>query len=166
MMAHGLPSVGFSRTSMRRLILSFALVALWWQQLCAESTPGFRLQPGFEITEFAGSSLANDIHCMTIDPKGRIIVSGPGYIRILVDEKNEGKATRAIDFATAKEGAQGLLWEGDSLLAVVDGGLWRYREMPDGRVAKPELLRKLKTGGEHDCHAIRRGPDGWLYLIG
>jgi putative heme-binding domain-containing protein len=151
---------------MRQIILSFALVAFCCQPLLAESAAGFRIQPGFEITEFSGSNLANDIHCMTIDPKGRIIVSGPGYIRILVDEKYQGKATRAIEFATPKEGAQGLLWEGDSLLAVVDGGLWRYREMADGKAAKPELLRKLKTGGEHDCHAIRRGSDGWLYLIG
>src|SRR5205085_658800 len=28
-----------------------------------------------------------------------------------------------------------------------------------------ELIRKLKTGGEHDAHAIRRGPDGWLYVL-
>jgi putative heme-binding domain-containing protein len=151
---------------MHKIILAFALLLICCQQILAESLPGFRIQPGFEITEFAGSNLANDIHCMTIDSKGRIIVSGPGYIRILIDEKNEGRASKAIDFAAPKEGAQGLLWEGDSLLAVVDGGLWRYREMPDGKAAKPELLRKLKTGGEHDCHAIRRGPDGWLYLIG
>ncbi len=23
----------------------------------------------------------------------------------------------------------------------------------------------MKTGGEHDAHALRRGPDGWLYLL-
>jgi hypothetical protein len=23
----------------------------------------------------------------------------------------------------------------------------------------------MKTGGEHSAHAIRRGPDGWLYVL-
>ena len=24
---------------------------------------------------------------------------------------------------------------------------------------------KIKTGGEHDAHSIRKGPDGWWYLL-
>jgi putative membrane-bound dehydrogenase-like protein len=128
---------------------------------------GLRLPDGFEVTEYAGSDLANDIFCMTIDPQGRVIVSGRGYTRILVDD-GHGKAARATDFlAGPKDGAMGLLWEGDSLLVVGDGGLRRYRDAdgdgkPDG---PPELIRALKTGGEHDAHALRRGPDGWLYLL-
>jgi len=122
---------------------------------------GLRVPDGFEVTEYAGSDLANDIFCMTIDPKGRVIVSGRGYTRILVDD-GKGKATRAVDFiAGPKDGAMGLLWEGDSLFVVGDGGLWRYREGG----GKAELIRALKTGGEHDAHALRRGPDGWLYLL-
>jgi putative membrane-bound dehydrogenase-like protein len=126
---------------------------------------GLRVPDGFEVTEYAGSALANDIYCMTVDPQGRVIVSGRGYTRILVDD-GQGKASRAIDFlAGPKDGAMGLLWEGDSLFVVGDGGLRRYREKdgkPDGA---PELIRALKTGGEHDAHALRRGPDGWLYLL-
>jgi putative membrane-bound dehydrogenase-like protein len=128
---------------------------------------GLRLPDDFEVVEYAGSDLANDIFCMTIDPHGRVIVSGRGYTRILVDD-GHGKATRAIDFlAGPKDGAMGLLWEGDALYVVGDGGLRRYRDAdgdskPDG---PPELIRALKTGGEHDAHALRRGPDGWLYLL-
>jgi putative heme-binding domain-containing protein len=127
----------------------------------AEVQHGLRVPDGFEVTEYAGSDLANDIFCMTIDPQGRVIVSGSGYTRILVDD-GKGKATRAIDFiAGPKDGAMGLLWEGHSLYVVGDGGLWRHREGG----GKPELIRALKTGGEHDAHALRRGPDGWLYLL-
>jgi putative membrane-bound dehydrogenase-like protein len=128
---------------------------------------GLRVPEGFEVVEYAGSDLANDIFCMTIDPQGRVIVSGRGYIRILVEGKN-GKAERAINFADGpKDGAMGLLWESDSLLAVGDGGLRRYRDADgDGKADGPsEILRPLKTGGEHDAHALRRGPDGWLYLL-
>src|SRR6516165_9879129 len=79
---------------------------------------GLRVPDGFEVTEYAGSDLANDIFCMTIDPQGRVIVSGSGYTRILVDD-GKGKATRAIDFiAGPKDGAMGLLWEGHSLYVV------------------------------------------------
>src|SRR5437879_3259405 len=128
---------------------------------------GLRVPPGFTVTEYAGSDLANDIFCMTVDPRGRVIVSGRGYTRILVDDGN-GKAVRAIDVAAGpKDGAMGLLWEGDALYVVGDGGLHRYRDADGGGKADgpPELIRTLKTGGEHDAHALCRGPDGWLYLL-
>ena len=128
---------------------------------------GLRLPPGFEVTEFAGSDLANDIYTLTIDSKGRVTVAGRGYVRILIDG-DKGKAVRALDFADGpKDGAMGLLWEDDSLFCTGDGGLRRYRVGADGRAAgPPKLIRKMKTGGEHSAHAVRRGPDGWLYVLG
>jgi putative heme-binding domain-containing protein len=135
---------------------------------CDEKTvPGLRVPPGFEVTEFADSTLANDIFCMTVDPKGRVVVSSRGYIRLLLDEKGDGRATRALDFAGApKDGAMGLFWEGDNLYCMGDGGLKRYRDAGGaGRMKPPELLAKFTTGGEHAAHAIRRGPDGWLYVL-
>ena len=79
------------------------------------SVPGLRVPPGFEVTEFADGTLANDIFCMTLDPKGRPVVSGRNYVRILVDEHNTGRADRALDFAKAPaDGAMGLWWEGDT----------------------------------------------------
>jgi putative membrane-bound dehydrogenase-like protein len=129
---------------------------------------GLRLPPGFEVREFADSNLANDIFSMTLDPRGRVVVSGRGYIRILVDDDHDGLADRAIDFAGGpKDGAQGLLWEGPVLYFTGDGGLRRYRdENGDDKADGPsELIRPLKTGGEHNAHAVKRGPDGWLYVL-
>jgi putative membrane-bound dehydrogenase-like protein len=132
-----------------------------------QAAPGFRLPDGFEVTEFADSRLANDIFCMTLDPQGRVVVSGRGYIRILVDQDNDGRADTALTVADGpRDGAQGMLWEGDSLYVTGDGGLRRYRVGKDGRAQGPsELIRKMKTGGEHAAHAIRRGPDGCLYVL-
>ena len=60
----------------------------------------------------------------------------------------------------------GLFWEGDSLYCVGDGGLRVYRDANGaGRNRPSELLFKCKTGGEHAAHAIRRGPDGWMYFL-
>jgi putative membrane-bound dehydrogenase-like protein len=129
---------------------------------------GLRAPEGFVVTEFAGNELANDIVCMTIDARGRIFVAGRGYIRILVDDDGDGRADRAIEFAdTPKTGAQGLLVEGDTLYAVGDGGLWRYRDADgDGKAdGPPEKLVSLKTASDHHSHALLRGTDGWLYLL-
>lgn len=129
---------------------------------------GLRVPSGFEVSEFADNKLANDIFSMTIDPRGRVVVSGRGYIRILLDDDDDGRADRAIDFADGpQDGAQGLLWEGPTLFFTGDGGLRRYRdEHGDDRADGPsELVRAMKTGGEHDAHDIKRGPDGWLYVL-
>lgn len=136
--------------------------------LGAPLADGLRAPAGFEIIEFSNNALASDITCMTVDPKGRIVVAGRGYIRVLVDENNDGIADRAIDVtANVKDAAHGLLWEKDVLYAVVDGGLQRFAidASGDKAVAPPALIRPLKTGGEHDAHALARGRDGWLYLL-
>lgn len=111
-----------------------------------------RVPAGFEAAQVAGPELANDIYTMTIDATGRLAVAGRGYVRQIAD----GKAT---DLATVKDGPMGLLWEGDVLYTVVDGGVWK--QTPAGKT----LILKIKTGGEHDAHAIRRGADGKLYLL-
>lgn len=129
---------------------------------------GLRVPAGFEVVEFADDKLANDIYCLTVDPRGRVFVSGRGYLRFLLDDNHTGRADRAVDFAAVpKDGAMGLFWEGNSLYVTGDGGLRRFRdEDGDGRADGPsELVRGMKTGGEHCAHAIRRGPDGWLYVL-
>jgi putative heme-binding domain-containing protein len=153
--------------SMRKITFAFTVFLCLSPHGFAQAPPhGLRVPDGFEVTELADSSLANDIFCMTLDPKGRVVVSGRGYIRLLLDEDG-GKASKALDFTEApKDGAMGLFWEGDTLYCMGDGGLRAYRDAGgEGRKRPSELLAKFKTGGEHDAHAIRRGPDGWLYVL-
>jgi putative heme-binding domain-containing protein len=124
--------------------------------------------PGFAARLFADNALAPDIYTMTIDEDGRVLVAGRGYVHVLVDEDNDGVADHAIDLIDGlKDGPMGLFAEGDSLFVVVDGGLKRYRGYDGKSKLKqpPETLLALKTTGEHDAHAVRRGPDGWLYLL-
>ncbi len=157
-----------NRSMLRCLPLSLPVLLLCFFTLLHTQTPqGLRVPDGFEVSEFADSSLANDIYCMTLDPKGRVAVSGRGYIRLLVDDDGDGRADRALDFAGApKDGAMGLFWEGDDLFCMGDGGLRCYHNAnSEGRKQPPELLYALKTGGEHNAHAMRRGPDGLLYVL-
>jgi putative membrane-bound dehydrogenase-like protein len=137
-------------------------------RVVADDSLGLRVPAGFEVIEVAGSDLANDIFRMTLDPQGRVVVAGRGYIRTLIDDNGDGRADRAVEFASSpRDGAMGLLWEGDTLFVTGDGGLRRYRDRDaDGRADGPsELIRAMKTGGEHNAHAMLRGPDGWLYVI-
>jgi putative membrane-bound dehydrogenase-like protein len=129
---------------------------------------GLSLPAGFTVTRYADDSLAHDIFAMTIDSLGRVVVSGPGYVKILVDSDNDGKADQAIPFADGPaSGAQGLCFLGRNLLCTGDAGLILYKdEDGDDRAdGPPETFLKIKTGGEHNAHAVRRGPDGWWYVI-
>src|SRR5437899_3487798 len=105
-----------------RSLLVLTLAALVVSPLSADQVQhGLRVPPGFEVTEFADSKLANDIFSMTLDPRGRVGVSGRGYIRILVDDDKDGRADRAIDFADGQEDlARGLRWEGSALYCTAD----------------------------------------------
>ncbi len=127
-----------------------------------------KLPAGFTAKVYADNPLAPDAYTMTIDAEGRVLVAGKGYVRALEDTDNDGVADRAVDIVTdLKQGPMGLLAEGDSLFVVCDGGLKRYRGYTgkDKLKGPPETLLALKTGGEHDAHAVRRGPDGWLYVL-
>lgn len=136
-------------------------------QCAAEDALGLRAPEGFSVSLFADDDLAHDIHCLTIDARGRVVVSGPGYIKTLVDTNGDGRADEARLFAEPKTGAQGLFFYGTDLLATTEGGLVRYRDRngDDRADGPPDMFLKMQTGGEHDAHAIRRGPDGWWYLI-
>jgi len=153
---------------MQRITCPILVMTLLAVSARAEEVVGLRVPDGFEVVEYAGSALANDIYTLTTDARGRVVVAGRGYIRTLIDDDGDGKADRVVDFADSpRDGAMGLLWEGDQLLVIGDGGLRRFFDRDrDGKADGPsELILPLKTGGEHDAHALRRGPDGWLYIL-
>ncbi len=133
-----------------------------------DATVSVRVPAGFEAIEFANDEQAHDIFAMTVDTFGRVVVSGPGYVKILIDKDGDGRVDEVKKFADGPQsGAQGLYFHGRSLLCVGDGGLLRYRDQngDDQADGPPDVLLKLQTGGEHDAHSIQQGPDGWWYLI-
>ncbi|MBD3676233.1 MAG: HEAT repeat domain-containing protein [Planctomycetaceae bacterium] len=150
---------------------------VWEQEPSDEPTPpkpigaifeALNVPEGFEVTLYADDDLAHDIYSMTIDAEGRVVVAGAGYVRILEDTNGDGVADEYRQFADGpKNGAMGMYFLGPDLLCTGDAGLLRYRdEDRDGRAdGEPDVFLKMKTGGEHDSHAIRRGPDGWWYII-
>lgn len=134
----------------------------------AQTAIGLKAPDGFNVSLFADDELAHDVFCMTFDSQGRVVVSGPGYVKILIDTNNDGKADTAKTFADGpKTGAQGMYFLGRDLLCIGDEGLLRYRDAngDDKADGPPDVFLKLKTGNEHHVHSIQKGPDGWWYVI-
>lgn len=154
-------------------ILSLAAGAAGWggaevagADLLSPDRFGLRVPRGFEVTMHADSVLADDIYAMTINPRGEVVVTGRGYIRTLIDEDDDGVADRVVEFGETTTGGMGLCFDGDDLLFVGDGGLWRVRDANGDNRADGPAVRLLEVPfAEHGAHAIRRGPDGGLYLM-
>jgi putative membrane-bound dehydrogenase-like protein len=128
---------------------------------------GLQVVPGFRVSLYADQNLANDIFAMTLDSHGRVVVTGPGYIKILHEAKGTRKADKATIFATPAQGGMGICFDGNDLYFCGGGWFSRYRDSQGKAQADgpPEHLLPL-VHAEHGGHAMRKGPDGWWYLIG
>jgi putative heme-binding domain-containing protein len=111
---------------------------------------------------------------MTLDPKGRLIVSDQyGKLYRVITPPAGTSAGIQIDPLNIEVGqAQGLLYAFDSLYVMVANesfqgrGLYRVRDTNgDDQYDEVKLLRKLDGGGEHGPHAILPSPDGKTLTI-
>ena len=134
----------------------------------AERAPaGLDAPEGFEVTLFAGDDLAHNIYSMTIDSLGRVVVAGPNYVKILIDENGDGRADRAATFSSLpSSGAHGLHFLGRDLVFTGDNMLGVLRDADGDDVADgpPEPWARLRHP-EHGANGIVQGPDGWLYVV-
>ena len=147
--------------------LALATSSLRAADLLAVPALGLRVARGFEVTLFANETMANDIYALTIDSRGNVVVTGEGYVRTLYDRNGDGIADGSENFANTPTGGMGLCFDGNDLLFVGDGALWRFRNAnADGQAdAAPERILPLSFQ-EHGGHAVRIGPDGAWYVIG
>jgi len=151
--------------------LGFALACGWLRLAAADLVPvpdlGLRVERGFAITEFADNNLAPDTWCMTIDSRGRVVVANSKSIRVLIDEDGDGEADDFITFANVERGVMGMCFDGNSLYVAADGWLMRYDDENGDSIADGPPQKLIPLGfAEHGGHAMRKGPDGWWYLIG
>lgn len=149
-----------------------------------QSTPAenLTLLAGFkaELLYSVPKSTQGSWVAICVDPKGRLICSDQGgYLyRVTVGKSAADTKVEKIDQPIGM--AQGLLYAFDALYIVVNGGGVKG---PDGKANGPGLYRlsdadhddkfdKLEKlavfpggGSEHGPHALRKGPDGKLYVI-
>src|SRR5687767_2155113 len=97
-------------TLLNVLTTTFLGGSLFAADLIPDSATGLRVTTGFRVTLVADMPLAPDIQCITFNKKGRLVVSGPGYIKTLVDTNNDSVYDKAELFASTTSGAMGLFF--------------------------------------------------------
>lgn len=145
------------------LIAAFVFSAF---SMCSGQEVPVDLPPGFSIRKVAGNDLVPDASAMTVDPDGAPIVSGPGYVRRLLDGDGDGVFESYETLAMTKGIAQGIWFDGKQMWLTVDGAVKRSVSKDDGKPFVFENVVEITTDAEHGSHAIRRSPDGlWWYVI-
>jgi putative heme-binding domain-containing protein len=133
---------------------------------------GFKVELLYSVPKATQGSWVN----MTVDPKGRLIVSDQYGKLYRVTPPAIGKKNAKIQIEPINVDigeAQGLLWAFDSLYVVVNtggkykSGLYRVKDTDgDDTLDSVETLRILDGGREHGPHAILLSPDGKsLYVV-
>jgi putative heme-binding domain-containing protein len=127
---------------------------------------GLKVAPGFRVSLYSDQDLADDIYAMTLDSQGRVVVTSQGFVTRLEDTKGLGRADRARLLVKTASGGMGLCFDGNDLMFCGDGWLSRYRynAAEDRLETPPQRLVPLRFA-EHGGHAMRRGADGWWYVI-
>lgn len=131
--------------------------------------PGYQVERLFTVPKEKLGSWVN----ITVDPKGRLIVSDQekkGFCRVTPAPIGSTEETKVehLDIRIGDQqisGAQGLLFAFDSLYVVCNGGpgsgLYRLRDTNnDDQFDEVVKLRDIPGGGEHGPHALRLSPDG------
>lgn len=128
---------------------------------------GFKLERIYDVKKNEGSWVG-----LTKDDKGRLIAADQygGLFRITVPSL-EGGETQVEALDVPITGAHGVLWFKDRLYIAVNEldknkrGIWVVEAKGDGW-GEPELIKAIKTGGEHGVHSMVVSPDEeWIYVI-
>lgn len=141
-----------------------------------QATPAAQLTllPGFKAELIHNSEPGEGSWiCMTIDDRGRLIISPQegtrNLLRVTLDGRGQAAKIEKIDQPVGQ--AMGLLYAFNSLYVNGAGpkGLGIYRlpnERFHDRLGAPVLLRNIEgAAGEHGSHAVVLGADKHLYII-
>ena len=140
----------------------------------ATAVENITVPKGFKVELLKSSEMGEGSWVsMTIDPKGRLIVSPQdgknNLLRLTLGEKGEVKTTEKIDLPVGS--AMGLLYAFDSLYvngAGPDGlGIYRlFDTKHQDKFDKVTTFKKIENaGGEHGSHGMVLGADKHLYVI-
>jgi putative heme-binding domain-containing protein len=137
-------------------------------QRSVAASKAVKVSDGLKIQLVADDDLVPDCTTIATDSGGRVLVSGPRYLCELLDQDKDGiYDARRLIVEAPSHGAHGLCIDGDTLYYVGDNGVWKIDQFAKASAngVKPVRVLEIKTGGEHDAHALRKGPDGFWYLI-
>lgn len=130
--------------------------------------------PDFVAEEiYSGDESDGSWSAMTIDPKGRLIISPQGdepLLRVVLS--GDGSVAKIEKLAAPVTSAMGLLFAFDSFYVTGKGplgfGLYRLRDTKDADVFdEVTFLHGFGANGgkEHGAHGLALGPDNKIYLV-
>jgi putative heme-binding domain-containing protein len=132
----------------------------------------FIIAQDFEVERTMRDEEVGSLIAMTFDSRGNILASQEGgHLLLLTDSDANGIHDRVTTYCDKITNAQGLLALGTRVFVVGDGpaGMALYRLRDTDRNNQADEVTKLiafrGSKGEHGAHAIRLGPDGYLYVI-
>ncbi len=151
--------------------LGFALP--WGNEVLTEGDGArFVIDSEFAVERLMRDEEVGSLIAMTFDSRGNIIASQEGgHLMLLSDSDGNGIHDRVTSYSDQVKNAQGLLALGSRVFAVGDGpegsALYRLRDTDRDGVADEvvKLVGFRGSKGEHGAHAVRLGPDGYLYVI-
>ncbi len=124
------------------------------------------LPAGFEIKKWVGDEVTPDAACMGIDAQGNLVVSGRGYLKRLRVSNETGKVDAVESIANFPGVAQGILFDGDRVWLTANKAILRSKVRRGAdQPYEFETVCKVTTDVEHGAHAIRKGPDNWIYVL-
>ncbi len=157
------------------LALAPALLAAEAKPAAATSAEQLKTLPGFHV-QLLHSATTNEGSwiCMTVDQKGRLIVSPQKdtqpLLRITLTRQGEVAGIEPIPAPVRQ--AMGLCYAHGSLYVNGHGpsGTGLYRLVDENRNDQFEtnevhFLKKFAGEGEHGYHAVVAGPDGMIYVM-
>jgi len=145
------------------------------RQARRDATPAESLKtlPGFEVTLVRNAEPQDGSWvCMTIDPKGRLIVSPQDarqqLLRFTLGSDGSIARREVIELGVGE--AMGLLHADESLYANAKGpagtGLYRLFDTDgDDQYDRLKFLHPMKGGGEHGPHGVVKGLDSRIYVM-
>jgi putative heme-binding domain-containing protein len=126
----------------------------------------------FEVERIMRDEEVGSLIAMTFDSRGNILASQEGgHLLLLADTNRDGIHDRVTTYSDQIKNAQGILVLGMRVFVVGDGpeGMALYRLRDADRNGAADEVTKLiafrGSKGEHGAHAVRLGPDGYLYVI-
>lgn len=141
----------------------------------ATSAESLTVLPGFKVELLHSSEIGQGSWiCMTIDQKGRLIISPQDdkqpLLRLTLTRS--GKVSQIEPIPAPVHQAMGLLYAHDSLYANAHGpsgtGLYRLIDANHNdqfETNEVHFLKKFEGEGEHGYHAVVEGPDKMIYVM-